>query len=256
MKMMTTCMQCFKQKGEPSTVGIEVEYTNDERLIGRCPEEHENTIAVQNFDCEILFDMGGMALLDGFTREAVTAFAAALERAYELYIRVIFEREQEPPKWDAELDGELFDLDRFRTIDKVFDPLWKQHLGNLSERQVGAFAVLFALHERAEPLLLSSDWVGFRNKCTHRGVIPGRAKTVEYGREVMRIIEKIYEITVTKYKSALDRVTHKYLVQRGAAGATTMGVPTMINWVSGTGATSFEDRLAALAKYRKWLWLA
>lgn len=247
---MTTCMLCFRENGEPSPLAIEVEYTNDERLTGRCPFNHEGAIAVQNFDCEILFDMGGMALLDGFTREAVTAFAAALERAYELYIRVIFALSNDPPKFNAETGQPT----SFHTLDTIFEPLWKQQLGNMSERQLGAFSVLFALNERAEPLLLSSDLVGFRNKCAHKGVIPSRAKALEYGREVMKIIDQIRTITVHKYRPALDRVTHAHLVQRGAAGGSTMHIPSMINWIAGSSSTTLEDRLTALEKYRQWLW--
>lgn len=253
MKLMTSCMLCFREKGEPSPLAIEVEYTNDEQLVGRCPSGHEGSIAVQNFDCEILFDMGGMALQDGFTREAVTAFAAALERAYELYIRVIFERENDPPKW-TETEGEPGDPNRFRPLDQIFDPLWKHHLGNQSERQLGAFAALFALNERDEPPLLSNTWVSFRNKCTHKGVIPSYDKALDYGGEVMRIIEQIRKITVEKYRDGLDRVTRKHLIQRGAAGGATMHVPSMINWITPTNTAALERRLAELAKYRRWLW--
>jgi hypothetical protein len=242
-------MLCFQEKGEPSPLAIEVEYTNDERLLGRCPYGHEGAIAVQNFDCEVLFDMGGMAFQDGFTREAVTAFAAALERAYELYVRVIFERENEPPSWD----DKSAEAQSFKRLDSVFDPLWKQHLGKLSERQLGAFMVLFALNERDAPPLLSTEWVAFRNKCTHQGVIPGRGKALGYGREVMRIIEQIRKTTFEKYREALSRVTHKHLVQKGAAGGTTMHLPSMINWIA-PNPNPLESRLQDLAKYRKWLW--
>jgi hypothetical protein len=236
-------------------LAIEVEYTSEEQLIGRCPSGHKGAIAVQNFDCEMLFDMGGMALQDGFTREAVTAFAAALERAYELYVRVVFECEDEPPKW-TKAEGEPHDPNRFRKLSEIFAPLWKQHLGNLSERQLGAFAVLFTLHEREEPPLLSSTWVSFRNTCTHKGVVPSREKAIGYGSEVMRIIEQIRRITVGKYKDGLDRVTHKRLVQKGAAEGATMHLPSMISWVTAPSAAPFEQRLDELAKYRKWLWRA
>jgi hypothetical protein len=251
MKLMTTCMICFEENGVPSPLEIEVEYTNEGQLIGVCPSGHKNVVAIQNFDCEILFDMGGMALLDGFTREAVTAFAAALERAYELYVRVIFAFEAAP--WKAR-ESERESLSKQATLE--FESVWKE-LRRHSERQLGAFVMLFAIHERAALPLLNSDWVKFRNECTHKGVIPSRDKALRYGNLVLEIIEKIRATTKSKkYEDSLRFVTVKHLIQQGAIGST-MGIPTMASWmVAEHNRKTLEERLPDLERWRKRQWKA
>lgn len=255
MKLMAVCVQCWKITGQPNLGASEVEFSNDGELVGICPEAHRNVIGVQNYDCEILFDIGGMALLDGFTREAVTAFAAALERAYELYLRVVFETLR-PPTIHAD-GGMTFAPRESRAL---FDGVWKQ-LRNQSERQLGAFVALYAFHEGEPPPLLSSDFVGFRNECTHKGVIPSRARAMEFGEAALRVIERIREVTRTKYAVPLKGIHFQHLSKRfgNAKGdsKTTMEVPTIIRWSYGDDyATCLADRLKILERYRHTFWRA
>jgi hypothetical protein len=98
---------------------------------------------------EVLLRSGGKALLAGFANEAMISLAAALERAYEFYIRVVC---------------------RQRKIgDEQIGAAWKE-IGHLSERQLGAFGFLYLL-ENGEPLLLNKKITEIRNHIVHQGRI-------------------------------------------------------------------------------------
>lgn len=256
MKLRSVCTECLKERDVHEAFALAVEFTSDGQLVGVCPHGHRGHIGVQNYDCEILFDMGGMALLDGFNREAVTAFATALERTYELYVRVIFQTLNPAVQHD---DGSM-SIPNYNEARALFDRLWKD-VRNQSERQLGAFAALYALHERAPAPLLSSDLVSFRNDCTHKGKIPPRAETLAFGNAVLTIMEEIRRITRTKYEAALKGTWFMHVGRRFGASSghpkTSMEVPTMVRWSWGdVYDTALEARLESLKKYRAVFWQA
>jgi hypothetical protein len=53
-----------------------------------CDCGHRSAVVLQNLKFELLFEMGINAIVDGYPREAVSSFSAALERFYEFYWRV------------------------------------------------------------------------------------------------------------------------------------------------------------------------
>src|ERR1700681_1770876 len=53
-----------------------------------CGRGHISCVQLLNLKFELLFEMGLNALVDGYGREAVSSFAASLERFYEFYWRV------------------------------------------------------------------------------------------------------------------------------------------------------------------------
>jgi hypothetical protein len=66
------------------------ELNNDGVYIVECPESGKREVLRSlDFRFEILFEVGSYALLDGYYREAVSSFAAALERFYEFFVEVI-----------------------------------------------------------------------------------------------------------------------------------------------------------------------
>jgi hypothetical protein len=141
-------------------------------MKGTCPRGHASHALLTNPRCEILFEYGCRALIDGYPREAVSSFIAALERFYEFYIKLIV--------YKSELS---FD---------DFDKTWK--LTNLSERQLGAFAFSYLLYRR-EPVPQEfvkelGKWTEFRNGCIHAGIIPEWQKSYEYGEWVYNWIWK------------------------------------------------------------------
>ena len=89
MKLRINCMQCFQESGIPSDELMPVEMRDDGLYNVTCSKGHTTVNAIQEQKFEVLFDLGAMALLDGYPREAVSSIAASLERFYEFYVQVI-----------------------------------------------------------------------------------------------------------------------------------------------------------------------
>ena len=66
-----------------------VEVNDDNFYRIECQKGHVTFTYQQQQKFELLFDFGAMALLDGYTREAVASMSAALERFYEFYVLII-----------------------------------------------------------------------------------------------------------------------------------------------------------------------
>jgi hypothetical protein len=62
------------------------------KLTLRCEQGHTTVVALSIPAFELLFDFGCSALLDGYTREAVTSFASSLERFEEFTCRFLLAR--------------------------------------------------------------------------------------------------------------------------------------------------------------------
>ena len=57
-----------------------------------CDSGHKTAMLHRNRKHQILFESGCLALLDDYTNEAVSSISAALERAYEFFIRVVYRK--------------------------------------------------------------------------------------------------------------------------------------------------------------------
>ena len=74
------------QRQEPL---IAVELRDDFVYEIECMQGHRTVVALQNPKFEILFELGVMALLDGYPREALSSMAAAVERFHEFHVEAI-----------------------------------------------------------------------------------------------------------------------------------------------------------------------
>ncbi|WP_281888416.1 hypothetical protein [Paenibacillus sp. YYML68] len=83
MKLKLVCSICAREEEiqNLSETYVEVQEGSYYRVV--CRKGHETTVFLQEEKFEILFEMGSMALLDGYPREAVSSFASSLERFYE-----------------------------------------------------------------------------------------------------------------------------------------------------------------------------
>jgi len=135
-------------------------------LFVTCPESHRSAIIYNHKKHEIFFTSGAMAFLDGYSYEAVSSFATALERLYEFCIRVVCRKHGLP-------------LD-------VFETSWKL-LARQSERQFGAFCLLYAL-ETGSSFSLPSSIPNFRNKVIHKGYIPSNKEVYDFAEKVFKKI--------------------------------------------------------------------
>ncbi len=124
-----------------------------------CPRRHKAVIVCDAEKFEALFNMGSSALLDGYGREAVSSFAATLERFHEFAIRVFLAKQK--------VSREQFDL------------TWKL-AANQTERQVGGYYFLHLAHFNSAPSANQMK-TEFRNSVIHKGMIPTDGEAFEYG---------------------------------------------------------------------------
>lgn len=173
MDFPTTCPNCQREN--------RVEFADSsihDITCGHCGARYCLFLRKQKF--EVLFDLGTRALMDGYAREAVASFAAALERFMEFYVRAAaLERAA-----DAERD--------FDEVVAALDGTWR-HVVSQSERQVGMFALAYLLREGKEPEFLSAKALGadFRNKVIHRGYLPRREEVDDYAAQVFTLIDRL-----------------------------------------------------------------
>lgn len=173
MDFPTTCPTCGREN--------RAEYADSsvhDLTCARCGAAYCVLVRKQKF--EVLFDLGTRALMDGYAREAVASFAAALERFFEFYVRsYALERAS-----DTAAD--------FGEATAALTATWR-HVASQSERQLGMFALAYLLREGKEPDFLTPAALGadFRNRVIHRGELPTRADVEAYAAQVFALIDRL-----------------------------------------------------------------
>ena len=163
-----------------------------------CGRGHTSFVVLNNLKFELLFEMGLNALVDGYGREAVSSFAAALERFYEFYWRVAMTHLLVPA--EALMDA------------------WKV-LSRQSERQLGAYISVALMITKELPRLLNPNKeIEFRNNVIHKGYIPTVAEATEFGDAVMTLINGELEKLRRTTPEALNE-TYKTLLPKGRGNA-------------------------------------
>lgn len=172
MKIPATCAVCmreerFEKSGLP--VLLPGEMHDSGVVFVTCPEGHRSAALYNHRKHEIFFASGAMALFDGYSNEAVSSFATALERLYEFYIRVVCRKRDIPQE--------------------ICDASWKL-VARQSERQFGAFCFLYAL-ETCSKFSLPPSIPEFRNKVLHRGYIPPFEEVYDFAEKIFRKIRSV-----------------------------------------------------------------
>jgi len=170
MRIPISCMTCSHDKNEPSFDTHQAEPQDTGLYYLECPRGHRTVTCLQEQKFEVLFDMGANAIVDGYPREAITAFAASLERFFEFFISVI--------------------CAAHKIQEETFTHSWKV-LGNQSERQLGGFVIAYLLEYGEEPRLLRQKTVELRNSVVHKGKIPSREEAIGFGSEVLSLINPV-----------------------------------------------------------------
>jgi hypothetical protein len=143
----------------------------DQRLYEfTCQAGHENRIVLQQPTFDILAEVAVQAIADGYLREAVSSAAAALERFYEFYIRVVH----------AHRNGE----------EAGFKAAWKL-VSSQSERQLGMYVATYLAETGEAPTLLKTKMVELRNNVVHKGQIPGIEEATAF---VQAVTDVIFEV--------------------------------------------------------------
>src|SRR5213594_2628418 len=141
MKLLMLCIECPMLADNPQEVFNYVELRDDAYYDFECGRGHRRSIVLTEPKFAVLFESGAMALLDGYTREAVSSFAASLERFHEYWIRAVLLAGGTPPE----------------TLDACWNLVAAQ-----SERQYGAFCLLYQREYGRLPIVLSNNRVEFR----------------------------------------------------------------------------------------------
>jgi len=166
MRSLFICSKCAHEGNVENSISTTL--VNDSgHYFYKCNFGHKTVQICQDMKFESLFDYGANAIIDGYYREGVLSFTASLERFYEYFIKVTME---------------------YNKVDRnIFNSSWKK-MSNQSERQLGAFITAYLICFGEEPNILNSSLSGFRNKVAHKGYIPNRDETIQYGQEIMSLI--------------------------------------------------------------------
>jgi len=89
MRLHLKCMHCFQEAGVPVPISYRSDALESGAFEFTCGHGHKSFTIIQCRRHELLFELGIHAILDGYFREAISAFASSLERFYEFYVRVI-----------------------------------------------------------------------------------------------------------------------------------------------------------------------
>ncbi len=171
MKIRIECNKC-QLGGTPHPGTYNYRELSDKKLYKiKCDAGHESIVFIENHKFDILFESGILALLDGYSREAVSSISSSLERFYEFYLKVIC-------------------LKHGVYYDKIIAN-WKK-IASQSERQFGAYIFVYLLENKNTPKTLLDKFVEFRNKVIHKGYIPSDEEVVKYAKNVGEIISFEY----------------------------------------------------------------
>ncbi len=181
-------MKCLKENGRPNLDFMNVEISDNGIYKTVCNKGHETVTLAFEQKYEILFELGAMALLDGYPREAVSNFASALERFHEYCIELL-------------LFNNKIEYETYRDT-------WKL-ISNQSERQLGAFYFLYLFEFKQPPRKIEQKWIEFRNNITHKGYISTSIEAYEYGNYVLKYIFKISQEFKSKYTDTLGFLIRK-----------------------------------------------
>ena len=208
MKLKLSCIQChFHNIDEIENYNIILELRDDNLYTFKCENGHESTIYFGAHKFELLFEMGVYSYLDGYYREAITNFAAAIERFHEFSI-------------------ELF-TSIFYQNDNDYSDVWKQ-VSNQSERQLGAYTLLYYVVFKKPPIPQDRKWVEFRNNIIHKGKFPTQEETFNFANATFKYIkEKLVELKMNhgdRFKDFDDteklrlkhKVAHNFTLWRDA----------------------------------------
>ena len=179
MKLLVWCAQCGDE-GVIDDLGV-VPLNASGLYRFACPNGHVTHTILQERHYDVLAEVALQGIVDGYPREAVSSFAASLERFMEHYVRVVLSHEGTPLE--------------------VIEAGWK-HVSNQSERQLGVFAGLYVSLNSKWPPFLAQKWMKFRNEVIHKGRIPTEDEAVTYGQAIVDFIEPLLRDLQERYGEA------------------------------------------------------
>jgi hypothetical protein len=187
-----------------------------------CEKGHKTAEIYRGRKYQFLFESGCRALLDDYTNEAVSSLSAALERAYEFFLRVTYRK--------------------LGLSSSLLDASWK-HVIAQSERQFGAFLLLYPAIA-GEPFEIPERIPQLRNRVIHRGYIARFDEVLEYAESIFVLIRKIMHVLNDRCPTEMwAEINEAAEVQRKA-------VPSGMDW-TWVGVTEFD--LTVEMTFESWI---
>jgi hypothetical protein len=181
MKIFTFCMGCQTELGHPSFEMLFGDYFEDATADVTCSRGHRSSIILQSSKFEILLDSAANAILEGYTLEGCATLYAAYERFIEFAIKVMCV--------NANLEERLI-VDTFKAVSAQ------------SERQIGAFIFLHTLNFK-ETYKPNKQITESRNKFIHKGYIPNKDETLDFGDKIYAEILHLYQKLEANFSDAI-----------------------------------------------------
>lgn len=183
MKSIVACFECLKIQSQ--SLLYEVDYFDDRKTTLKCKYGHSTSIYISNEKFEILYASSIYAYHAGFYNECISTAMAALERLYEFLINVFYSK--------------LFFGGNHIGIIESCETSFRKHLIKNSERQFGAFTMLFSLAthggvydpERRDGSKKHKGIVSTRNKVIHQGTMTTPSEAKEFLESVFDEINSI-----------------------------------------------------------------
>ncbi|WP_338631363.1 hypothetical protein [Clostridium baratii] len=173
MKIPMVCKKCYSS--------VEWVTFNDDGVFKyKCGNNHITYSVCYNEKFEILFEKGVGGLKRGDYYSASICFAAALERFYEFAIKVMLH------------ESEIAEDE----INEAF-----KGMNRSSERELGAFYILYLKEFRKACPKMGTTSIKFRNKVIHKGYMPTYGESLKYGEQVLSYIRDIEKRLASKYST-------------------------------------------------------
>ena len=168
MKHRAICDECDNNDGS-SIVWSTGDVQSQLIAVCSCPHGHVTVYGLMHDQFDVLYTSAVFAFIGSFYSESILSFTAALERAYEQYIKLYLAKQ----------------LLSFELIDKF----WKE-IENQSERQYGAFCSAYIATEQKN-WTSEQEQVKFRNRVIHKGYICDPNEATRYAEYVTRKLSDI-----------------------------------------------------------------
>ena len=188
MNIPAPCAECFLEgrkdnpSANPPIVFYKGRVKDDGYVRVKCTKGHDSIILYDERKYDLLFISACHALISGYEREAVSSFAASLERVFEFFIFVASRHCKISPG--------------------VVENTWKL-MAKQSERQLGSFLAFYELLTNAV-YPLDNKMVEFRNKVIHQGYIPDENEAEIFGEYVFNQKLTLIKILQDKCSVAFD----------------------------------------------------
>lgn len=173
MRYHLLCSECDEKSNESEQFTIHVSPNNEGIYNVKCPKGHHFSVDILSHHFQVLFENGIHALSDDYYIESFVSFVTSYERFIEYFLNVVLKSNE--------------------VSETVFDDTWKE-LAKQSERQVGAFNLVFLQEFKEKPIQLTSKNKELRNNVIHKGYLPTKGDCIKFGDNVLEFIRLIINL--------------------------------------------------------------